>query len=209
LDAAAKVLAEHGYSETRLEDIARAAGTKAGSFYYYFDSREELVIEVLMVAVTRVTTAVRQAVRDLPKGASHRDKVSAAIRAQITMALKQDAYTAASLRIAANLPPMLRLQHLRLEREFGSFWRKLLQGAKAANEISPQFNFSVLRMLLLGAVNWTIEWYKHGGTLTPADIAEQLIAMVFDGIQSPIPSRQPPVKSVTKRSTERALPLRS
>jgi len=199
LDAAAKILAERGYAETRLEDIADEAGTKAGSLYYYFDSREQLVMEVLTVAMTRVTAAVKQSVRKLPKDASYREKITAALRANLEMVLEHDAYTAASLRSAPNLPLILRRQQLALQRDLGSFWRKLLQSAKANGEINPRFNLSVLRMLLMGAMNWSIEWYRRSGALAPAEIADQLAAMVFEGVHDSAAGWQRSPKATAKR----------
>lgn len=182
LDAAARILAEHGYSGARLEDIADAAGTKAGSLYYYFDSREQLVEEVLSIALQRVTTAVRQAVRDLPKDSTYRDKITAALQTNLRLALEYDVYTAASLRSATQLPPLLRQRQLSQQRNYGRYWRKLLGEAKAAGEIDPSFDLSVLRMLILGAINWSVEWYKHNGALSAAEIAVQLSHLVFDGV---------------------------
>ena len=39
----------------------------------------------------------------------------------------------------------------------------------------------MLRLQILGAVNWTMEWYKPGKR-TIEEIAAQLAAMVFDGV---------------------------
>ena len=44
LDAAAKVLARRGYAATTLAEIAEEVGSAgAGSLYYHFDSREQLI----------------------------------------------------------------------------------------------------------------------------------------------------------------------
>src|SRR5690242_10810093 len=55
LDAAARALAEQGYSEAKLSDIAEEAGTHAGSLYYYFPSREHLMEEVLLTSLNRMS----------------------------------------------------------------------------------------------------------------------------------------------------------
>ena len=43
LDAAAHTFLEKGYAATRLSDIATAAGMQAGSIYYHFDSKEQIM----------------------------------------------------------------------------------------------------------------------------------------------------------------------
>jgi len=51
LASAAKVFKEKGYSEASLSLIAKEAGTFAGALYYYFESKNHLVDELLTYAV--------------------------------------------------------------------------------------------------------------------------------------------------------------
>jgi AcrR family transcriptional regulator len=47
--AAAAVLGRQGYAETSLKDVAREARVAPGLLHYYFESKEELLLEVVMV----------------------------------------------------------------------------------------------------------------------------------------------------------------
>ena len=47
LDAGLDLLSHRGYSATGVQEIADACGVPKGSFYNYFDSKEEFAIEVL------------------------------------------------------------------------------------------------------------------------------------------------------------------
>src|SRR3954462_12285076 len=44
LDAALKLFRERGFDETTMRDIAAAAGVATGAAYYYFRSKEDLVM---------------------------------------------------------------------------------------------------------------------------------------------------------------------
>src|SRR3546814_18247115 len=46
IDAAKEVFEESGFLETRISDIAERAGLSHGSFYHYFDSKEQVFREV-------------------------------------------------------------------------------------------------------------------------------------------------------------------
>src|SRR3954469_8554847 len=81
LDAAAEVLAERGYTEARLADIAARAGMQAGSLYYHFASRDELVAEILRLGIGNSWNLVAQAAGRLPPSASPLERLAAAIRA--------------------------------------------------------------------------------------------------------------------------------
>lgn len=47
LDAALRVFAARGYAATRLEDVAAAAGVTKGTIYYYFKSKEDLLVQLV------------------------------------------------------------------------------------------------------------------------------------------------------------------
>src|SRR5579864_1680989 len=53
--AAAAVLGRQGYAETSLKDVAREAGVAPGLLHYYFESKQELLLEVV-VALEREMT---------------------------------------------------------------------------------------------------------------------------------------------------------
>jgi TetR/AcrR family fatty acid metabolism transcriptional regulator len=53
LEAAFAVFIEHGIANTKMEDIARAAGYGKSTLYEYFDSKDEIFSELLRVKLTR------------------------------------------------------------------------------------------------------------------------------------------------------------
>lgn len=184
LDAAAQTFRAHGYAGARLADIAAAAGTKAGSLYYHFASRDALVEEVFVLGIDRVSSAVFERVGALPPDASVRDKLEAAIMSHVETTLEVEAYTSASLRILGQVPEAIRERHLQRQRAYGDFWRGLLREAEAEGVLRPGFDLSVARMLVLGMLNWTPEWYRSGGA-TPEAVARQAAAIALDGLLEP------------------------
>lgn len=55
LDAALAVFAETGFLEARISDIADRAGLSHGSFYHYFESKEQIFRELAEELETRLT----------------------------------------------------------------------------------------------------------------------------------------------------------
>src|SRR5689334_12428732 len=47
LEAALAVFAQRGFRNTRLDDVAEAAGVTKGAIYHYFDTKEELLLNVI------------------------------------------------------------------------------------------------------------------------------------------------------------------
>lgn len=180
LDAAADVFWKKGFALTRLSDIAKKARTQPSSIYYYFESREAIVEEVLRIANDRTARSVRDSIEALPVDASLRDRITAAIRGQFASVLSEDPYTSAHIRIFDQIPPKMREHFLRVLDDNAEIWRGLFFEAKQSGLMRADLDPSVTRLLLFGMINWSIEWYRPG-RFTPDEIAEQAAAVLFDG----------------------------
>ena len=47
LQAAAELISERGFGETRIADVAKRAGTSSGLVIYYFGTRDRLLVDAL------------------------------------------------------------------------------------------------------------------------------------------------------------------
>jgi TetR/AcrR family acrAB operon transcriptional repressor len=63
LEAALKVFSRQGYAETRLEDIADAAGVTRGAIYHHFGSKKELFQELVEEASQNSNRAIQEAIQ--------------------------------------------------------------------------------------------------------------------------------------------------
>jgi AcrR family transcriptional regulator len=202
LDAAAAEFARNGYASVTLKDIAARAGLQAGSLYYYFDTKEDLVEAILAEGVDATSRDTRAAVGALGANAEPLTRLRVAIAAHLRGVLSEGSYASANLRILGQLPDAIRERHLKQQREYGAFWKALFRAAADAGVIRPGFDLSVLRMLTLGALNWSVEWYQKG-RCTPTEIATYAASMIVDGIACD-PSRPPvpPKNLVGTQSSE-------
>jgi AcrR family transcriptional regulator len=194
LDAAAKVFRDKGYAGARLSDIAERAEMHVPGVYYYFDSKEALVEEVLRAGVARAFSFVEGRVAEVPEGGSALDRLRAAIEGHVLVVLEIGDYTSANIRIFGQLPDEIRRHHLAQQRAYGDLWRQLLDDARAAGELRPDLDLSVLRMLILGALNWTVEWFRPG-TLSAAEVARNATMMICEGVGVSPPRPGPPSRS--------------
>ena len=194
LDAAAKVFRDKGYAGARLSDIAERAEMHVPGVYYYFDSKEALVEEVLRAGVAKAFSFVEERVAEVPEGGPALDRLRAAIEGHVLVVLEIGDYTSANIRIFGQLPDEIRRHHLAQQRAYGDLWRQLLEDARAAGELRADLDLSVLRMLILGALNWTVEWYRPG-TLSAAEVARNATTMICEGVGVSPPRPAPPSRS--------------
>jgi len=71
--AAAAVFAERGVANTAVSDIVQAAGVAQGTFYLYFDSKDDVVLAVAEDLTARMAAGIRAAV--LTSGATAVEKL--------------------------------------------------------------------------------------------------------------------------------------
>lgn len=80
LDAAVRVFAKSGFHDTRVADVAKAAGVADGTIYLYFESKDELLRSLFEDRVGRLLSFVREG---LDKHESAKAKLSAIIELQL------------------------------------------------------------------------------------------------------------------------------
>jgi AcrR family transcriptional regulator len=94
---AAQRFAEHGYHPTSVSEIVSGLGVGKGVFYWYFDSKEQLFLQILRDAQTELRRAQRAAIGDEPDPVR---RIEAGIRASMTWSAANPALNAL-LRFAA------------------------------------------------------------------------------------------------------------
>ena len=108
LDAAARILRRRGYHATTLRTIADAVGIKAGSIYYHFASKDEIIAAVMNDGVDAVHRAVTEALAGLAANASLEERLETAIRAHLHALLEFGDYTSAGLNAYSEAPEPVR-----------------------------------------------------------------------------------------------------
>lgn len=184
LDAAAHVFRQNGYTGTRLTDIAKMADTQAGSLYYHFDSREDLVREVLRVGQQRTNDFVMERVSSLGEEVSSIDRLRAATAAHLESVLSIGDYTAATLRILGQVPDDIRNAAQSLQRSYGRYWRGLFEKAQDDGYLLPDLDMNSTQMILLGAMNTTPDWFHPNQRtgLSRQGLEDQFTSVFFDGL---------------------------
>ncbi len=177
---ASRLFRHHGYAATTLREVADAAGIKAGSIYSHFESKEQILGEVLDKGILAVAAAVRERVEALPKGANARQKVAAAIEGHLWGLLHHGDFTSANIRIYGQIPPAAKNRHRKVRREYADYWDALLDEAMQRGELRRDIGTTIARLFVIGALNWTVEWYNpQKGSFE--DFVEQITTIVFDG----------------------------
>ena len=180
LDATADVLSTKGYAGTRLSDVATLAEVRAPAIYYYFDSRDALIEEVMWVGIAEMRAQVLRALEEAPAGATQMDRIMIAADTHLRHSLQASHYTTASIRNSRQVPASIRRRQVIEEKKYGQVWHELIMGAVASGEMHAHLVPYHARMLVLGALNWTPEWVDDGVDVD--ELAESAKALIRNGL---------------------------
>lgn len=207
LDATAMWLNKKGLALMSLQDLADEVGIQTASFYYHFPSKDALIEEVMQIGIQVVYEDVRRTVEQMGPEVSYREKVHAAIETHLASVLMHGDYTSANLRNFPLAPESVKEKNIAIRRQYAAFWRQLLLEAQQAGEVSRDVDLTIIRLALIGALNWSTEWFNPRKKAI-GHIADVICNMLFDGIGIGTGNRPPapPERSARARRTTRAAP---
>ena len=178
IEAAGALFREKGYAATTVRDIAAAAGILPGSLHYRFPTKESLLIALMERGITTAIDAVSQSI-----ASSHgpRHRIEAAIAAHLKLLLRDDDAVYVLLYEHRALCGAAREEVVRLRDRYDALWDGLLYSALGACMVRP-VDLKLARLFLLGALNWSAQWYTPVGLYTCDQVAKQFADMFFNGL---------------------------
>lgn len=175
LDTAARLFRQHGYHATSMRDIASAVGMLPGSIYYHFASKDELLVTVYREGVSRIAERLDAAVAGKKEPWQ---QLEAACIAHLQTVLDHSDYAQVVIRVLPDDAPAVRVRLAALRDQYEERFKDLV----AALDLPAYVDRHYLRLLLLGALNWSQVWYRRGGD-SPRTIAKRFL-QVLHGIQA-------------------------
>jgi AcrR family transcriptional regulator len=168
LSVSARLFAKNGFEATSMRDIAARAGMLAGSMYYHFPSKNDLIAAVYEAGVAEIGAAVDEA---LDKARGPWPRLEAASAAHLGSLLADAAHAAVMTADLGQLDSRLRRRLVTLRDGYEKRFVELV----AALPLPAGTDRSLWRLQLLGALNWTRTWYRAGAK-SPAEIATAMVA---------------------------------
>ena len=172
--AAAELFSRQGYGGTSIRDIAGRVGLLPGSVYHYFPAKEDLFVAVHQEGFKQLQGRVEKVIAAEADPWRRLELACAEHIAAITGDNPIHQMTGTGL-FAIHETQLQR--RVRAERDgYEDIFRRLI----AALDLPRGADRSLLRLSLLGTVNWSLLWYKPGKR-TPREIARRLMALYRGG----------------------------
>ena len=142
---------------------------------------ETLVVAVLDEGIIAVHRAVAEALSELPGSADPAMRFDAAVLGHLTALHAHSDYTSANVRIFGQVPEAVRAANLPVRRAYEGLWDALLTDLHARGALRSDICTREARLLVLGALNATLEWFDPGRNCVTA-LARSYAAMLGSGI---------------------------
>lgn len=181
-DAAAALFAERGFHATRMQDVAEAVDMQKGSLYYYFSSKEDLLVSLVESRVGAALDRLRTIVDD---GTPIDVRVRSAVAGHLTVFQERaDVYTIFNSEKLHSISRDTAEKVDELGREYERLWADLLSDGVAAGAFRRDLDVPVTVKAILGMCNMTLSWFRPGGRLTIGEVAGRFADLVLVGISA-------------------------
>jgi len=178
--AASRVFRRRGLHATGMRDIAEEIGMHVGNLYYYFRNKQDLLAFCQQDALDGLLNlAADIEAQELPPD----QKLRQLIVGHIVRVNEETPGSLAHLEVEA-LTGSARETVQRRRDRYEAVYRNLIQDAVETGHFVSA-DPGVAARAILGALNWTVKWYRPDGDRECTQIAHEIAAIMVRGLAAP------------------------
>lgn len=180
LESAAQVIRQKGFHGASMQDIADAVDLQKASLYHHFESKQEILLELLDRALAMLTERMAELPGlDLPAD----EKLRRGMRTYLQALNEHRDLVSVLLLEHRSLEPEFHARHIPNRDRFEKIWRDLLQQGVKDGSFECE-NIPLTVRGLLGVMNWTITWYNPDGKLSIEQVSDHFAQVFLHGISA-------------------------
>ena len=178
VEVGAKLFATKGYETTTTRELSRALGITNGTFYHYFPSKEDLLVQICRHSLSRIFQDVSGSIEAVQDPI---ERIRTLIRSHVvTMLAQQDLHKTMLTEFRSLSGP--NVDEIRRRRdEYESLVRNTLVSAQDTGTLRSDASPRILTLLLLDLLNWAIFWFNPIGSLTPLELGDEMSRVFLEG----------------------------
>lgn len=174
----ARLFAEKGYERTSLQEVADLLGVTKPALYYYYDSKEQLLFEIMSFVMDRVLQDAEE-IAASPRTPA--EKLHDVIRRYIGFFAAHPAELTLMSTAGDSLGADLRAVIVERERRYLGFVRGIVAELLTEHPREDLHETSAA-FALLGGMSWIFKWYDPEGAITPEQLADDFRKIYSHGL---------------------------
>ena len=180
LDAASRVFRRRGVQGAGMREIAAELGMTVGNLYYYFENKQSLLAFCQQDGLDGLLRLYRELqAQDLPP----EQRLHRLITGHVRHLNEGTPGSLAHLEVDG-LEGAFRSRILERRSEYERAIRSLIEDGIAGGAFRP-IDAKVATLAILGAMNWTVRWYRPGGERSAREIGSDFAEMLVRGLLAP------------------------
>ena len=173
LAVCAKLFREKGFDGTTIRDISAAARMHSGSPFYHFKTKQAMLVAVMEEGLAE---GLRHSQAVFAMNLPPAERFNRLVRAHLGTILEDgNDFIPVLLYEVRSLTPANRRRIIALMDGYDALWQRMIDELETAGLLAGDRRLA--RLFLLGALNWTAQWYRPGGRLSLDKVAEQAAAV--------------------------------
>jgi AcrR family transcriptional regulator len=184
LRAAARLFQQQGYDATSMNDVAAALKLSKGGLYHHFQSKDEILYNIMSHAMDiteqRVINVVRHVDGSSVAGAEERLRTLIRLHIQVVLS-PEDREITVMLHENHPLSTALRRKINGRKKDYVVFVENLIADVQRKRNSQSRVTPRAAAFALVGMINWIYQWYKPDGPLTGEALVEQYTDIFFCG----------------------------
>ena len=180
LQVAARLFAERGYEETTIREIGDAAGILSGSLYHHFQTKEEMLHDLLKGFVSMIPEY--QAIVDKGKGPRETlcDMIAVGLRTVVNNP-HIVAITVHERKYLGRHPSFAYVEEA--WKDISRIWHGVLQRGVKEGLFRGDLDLHLVLRMINDLVGAAVDWYRPNGRHSIDEIVNTQIALIFGGIE--------------------------
>jgi AcrR family transcriptional regulator len=171
---------ERGYAATSMRDLAQDLGIEAASLYSHIKSKEEILQKICFRMAEEFFSAWQEV--DL-ENSSQAAKMEKAMIAHVKVITKDTDASAVFFNEWRHLSEPYLSDFLGMRDDYEGRFKKILRDGMASGEFKI-VDEKFMMLTILSSLNWTHNWYKPEGNLTPEEIGKRLSGLLLNGLKN-------------------------
>lgn len=162
-----------------MNDVAAALKLSKGGLYHHFQSKDEILFNLMSHAMDITEEQVIAPAKQIP---DPEERLRTVIRRHIAVVLgERDREITVMLHENHPLSPALRKRINSRKKDYVHFLENLVAEVQRARGSKGSVTPRAAAFALLGMINWIYQWYRPDGSLHEEDIAQQYTEIFFQG----------------------------
>ena len=178
-EKATTLFQQRGYAATSMRDLAQVLGIEAASLYSHIKSKEQILQKICFRMAEEFFNAWQEVEQEERSQAA---KLEKAMIAHVKVITRDTAASAVFFNEWRHLSEPHLSEFLSMREDYEGRFIQIIKEGMDSGEFNPvDEKFTMLTVL--SSLNWTHNWFKASGSLSPEEVGLRLASLLLNGLK--------------------------